>query len=272
MAKTEERIKELRQQIWSRRKRKIKAVSIIIGIIIVIAVILNTKRILTAIFWDMALFRVRTVKVVPESARSLLTGIVEIENPGNLLFLDIDDLNDKISKIREVEKCSIMKEFPSTLKIMVTTRKPWVLIERSWGGILIDREGKILESPENPSFSLRVTGIETNRDSVAEDELWKLGVLQEIEKWYNFYNIQRYFLMEKITITKPTEIVLHEAESIRRIIITSDNIEETFGKIKIVLDECEKSGKEWEYIDGRFRDPSVKYKISGNTDRNNKRE
>ncbi|MCM8820400.1 MAG: FtsQ-type POTRA domain-containing protein [Candidatus Omnitrophica bacterium] len=262
MAKTEERIRELRQQVWSRRKHKIKTLSIIIGIIILIAVILNTKRILTAIFWDMELFKTKTVKVIPESARPLLTGIVEIENPGNLLFLDIDDLHNRVSKIREVEKCSIVKEFPSTLKIMITLRKPWVLIEKNWGGIFIDREGKVLETLESPSFFLKVAGIEIDRDIVAEDELWKLSVLQEIEKWYNFYNLQRYFLMEKITLTKPTEIVLQEAESIRRIIITGDNIEETLKKVKIVLEECEKSGKEWEYIDGRFRDLSVKYKTS----------
>ncbi|MCM8762141.1 MAG: hypothetical protein NC905_04710 [Candidatus Omnitrophica bacterium] len=262
MAKTEERIKELRQQVWSRRKRKIKVFSIITGIIILIAFILNTKRILTAIFWDMELFHIKTVKIIPESARPLLTGIAETENLGNLLFLDIHDLNNRVSKIRGVEKCSIIKEFPSTLKIMITLRKPWVLIERNWGGIFIDREGKVLEVPESHSFSLKVSGIEIDRESVAEDELWKLGVLQEIEKWYNFYNIQRYFLMEKITIIKPTEIILQEAESIRRIIITSNNIEETFKKIKIVLGECEESGKEWEYIDGRFRDPSVKHKTS----------
>ncbi|MCM8830247.1 MAG: FtsQ-type POTRA domain-containing protein [Candidatus Omnitrophica bacterium] len=204
MAKTEERIRELRHQVWNKRKRKIKSISIIISIIILIVVILNTKRILTAIFWDMELFHIKTVKVIPESARSLLTGIVEIENPGNLLFLDIEELHNRVSKIREVEKCSIVKEFPSTLKIMITLRKPWILIEKNRGGIFIDREGKVIESLESPSFFLKVSGIEIDRESIAEDELWKLSVLQEIEKWYNFYNLQRYFMMDKITITKPT--------------------------------------------------------------------
>ena len=260
MAKTEERIKEIRQQIWSRRKRRIKAVSIIIGLLILIILILNTGKVLTAIFWDMEIFKVKKVDISPEKARPLLTGVMEIEGLGNLLFLDIDELNERVSRIREVEKCSITKEFPSTLKITVILRKPWVLIERNWGDIFIDREGKVLESPEAPSSFLRVSGIEIERDSIKENELWKLNTLQEIEKWYNFYNIQRYFRMEKITIIKPTEIVLNEIESTRKIIITGSDIEKTFGKIQIVLEECGKTGKEWEYIDARFTDIVVKYK------------
>jgi len=260
MAKTEERIKEIRQQIWSKRKRRIKTVSIIIGLLLLITVILNTGRILTSIFWNMEIFKVKKVDISPEKAQPLLAEVMEIENSGNLLFLDIDELNEKVSKIREVENCSIMKEFPSTLKITVIIRKPWVLIERSWGGIFIDRTGKVLESPETPSSFLKVTGIEIERDSVADNDMWKLNTLQEIEKWYNFYNVQRYFRMDNITIKKPTEIVLNEVESTRKIIITSNDIGKTFGKIQIVLEECEKARKEWEYIDARFTDIVVKYK------------
>ncbi|MCX8081817.1 MAG: FtsQ-type POTRA domain-containing protein [bacterium] len=262
MAKTEERIKEIRQLVWSKRKRKIKIASIVIGIVILITAILNIERLLTALFWDMELFYVKKVKIIPEDAKRLLAGTLEIENPGNLLFLDIEELNNRISKIREVEKCYITKEFPSTLKIEIIVRKPWVFIEKNWGGIFIDREGKFVETSTSPSFYLKVSGIETEGDGVAEDELWKLETLQEIEKWYNFYNLQRYFKLEKITIKKPTEILLNETETIRKIIITRDNIEDTLNKVKIVLEECEKSGKEWEYIEGRFKDPVVKYKIA----------
>lgn len=264
MAKTEERVKEIRHLLWKKRMRRIKVVSLILGVIILFVLVLNVRRILTAIFWNMEIFRVKEVKIIPENARPLLTRVLTVENPGNLLFLNIDEWNEMISKIQEVERSFITKEFPSTLRIEVILRKPWVLIERNWGGIFIDREGKIIESSENSSYFVKVSGIETEGNSVAESDLWKLDVVKDIERWYNHFNIQRYFLMKKITITKPTEIILNETEGLRRIIITSDNIEEAFKKVKIILGECEKSSKEWEYIDGRFNNPSVKYKTSQN--------
>ncbi|MDD3725611.1 MAG: FtsQ-type POTRA domain-containing protein [Candidatus Ratteibacteria bacterium] len=263
MSKTEERVKEVRQQIWKKRKKRLKTVSSILGVILLIMVILNGKKILTDVFWNMEIFKVKEVKVTPEKARPLLTGTLEIENLGNLLFLDIDELHSRVSKIKEVESSYITKEFPSTLRIDVILRKPWALIEKPSGIIFIDREGKIIEASESPAHLIKVEGIDVGKDSIAENEIWKLDVLQEIERWYNYYNIQRYFKMDKITIIKPTEVILTNTENMeknRKIIITGDNTEEQFQKIQIILEECGKTGKDFEYIDARFQNPAVKYR------------
>lgn len=262
MAKTEERIKEVRQLIWKRRKKKIKAILLILGIIILSALVLNTKRIIISIFWNMEIFKVKNVKIIPENARPFLTEAVDTENLRSLLFLDIDELNEVISKIREVERAYIKKEFPSTLQIEIVMRKPWIFIEREGKRIFIDREGKIIEPYENPSCFVRVTGIEITGESVMERDLWKLDILQEIERWYNYYNIQKYFKMDNITILKPTEIILNDTENKRRIILTGSDIEEQFRKLKLILGEVEKADTEFEYIDIRFKNPVAKYKTS----------
>lgn len=260
MAKTKERIKNIRQQAWNRRKRKIKSISIVLLIIILIICALNTKRILTAILWDKEIFHIKELKIIPEEYQGLLTGILETENLGNLIFFDIDKLHSRILKIREVERAFVTKEFPSTLKIELIIRQPWVIIESKYGALLIDKEGKVLIGQQSSSYLFQVSGIKTDKDSVLEEDLWKLSVFHKIEKWYNFYNIQQYFRMDKIFFRKTTEIVLTEKENSRSILITDNNIKETFEKIKIILGQCENSGKGWEYIDARFKNPAVRYK------------
>lgn len=256
MAKTEERVREVRHQIWKRRIRKIKIASFFLGLLVLLLLTLNIRKILRAIFWDMEIFKVKEVKVVPENARPVLSQVIALENPENLLFLDVDAWNKKVSGIHEVEKCFIIKEFPSTLRIEVILRKPWVFIERNWGGIYIDREGKIIEAPQNTPYFVKASGINTERNSVAEEDLWKIDALQEIEKWYNYYNLQQDFTLEQVTIVKPTEIILSDKEN-KRIFLIYDNLKEQFENLKNIIEKCKKDGKEWEYIDVRFKNIPV---------------
>ena len=76
--KTDERLRELKQQVRQRRKKKIKLVLAAAGAAVVIFAAVNTKRLLTSVFWDIKTFNIRDVRVTPYAARSLITGLMEM--------------------------------------------------------------------------------------------------------------------------------------------------------------------------------------------------
>ncbi|MBN1445669.1 MAG: FtsQ-type POTRA domain-containing protein [Candidatus Omnitrophica bacterium] len=259
MRKTDERKRDVRQQIWTRRKKRIRiAVYAVLAAAVVLAT-LNFKRILTSLFWDMETFRVKEVHITPYNARELITGFMEMQTGGNMLFLDTDGLREQILRIREVEDCRVRKVYPSTIEIEVTLRRPWVVAEYAGRSFFVDRSGKILAPPEDSSGLLRVSGVTLGKEEVEGEDAWKLDVLKELEKWYNFNNLQKYFGVESVNIVKPTEIVLKTAGDSRRITTIRDYLQEKFEQLRVVLEECEKKGVQWEYIDLRFENPVVKY-------------
>jgi cell division septal protein FtsQ len=257
--KTKERIREVKQVIWQRRKKKAGIILAAVAVVIVLYGAANLKTFLTSFFWDIKTFRVKEVRIIPEKARPLITGHLEIEKGKNLLFLNVDELRKRIMSIREVEDCTIRKIYPSTIEINIILRKPWLALEKEGYTLFVDRNGKILPPPDNPEDFLRVQGVSANRNNVETQDTWKLEVLKEIGKWYNFYNLQKYFSLDSIMILKPTEIVLNDTASSQRIIVMSGGISDRFGELKTILNECSKNKTKWEYIDLRFQHPYVKH-------------
>jgi len=259
MRKTDERKREVKQQVWARRKKRIRiAVFTVLAAVVVLAA-LNFRRILTSLFWDIDTFRVKEVRITPYNARELITGLMEMQTGGNMLFLDTDGLREQILRIKEVEDCRVRKVYPSTIEIEVTLRRPWIAAEFGGKSFFIDRSGKILAPPEDSSGLLRVSGVTPGKEEVEGADAWKLDVLKDIEKWYNFNNLQKYFAVESVNIVKPTEIVIKTAGDSRRIIIIKDYMQEKFEQLRVVIEECGKKGLSWEYIDLRFENPVVKY-------------
>ncbi len=259
MKKTDERKREVRQQVWAKRKKKIRVIVYAVLLAAIVLVTVNFKRILTAAFWNIDTFRLKEVRITPYQARDLITGLMELETGGNMLFLDTDGLREQILRIKEVEDCRVMKVFPSTLEIEVILRKPWAVVQFAGRGFLIDRTGRMLDPAGDISGFLKVIGISLDGTGVIAEDTWKTDVLKEIEKWYNFNNLQRYFAIDTVIIGKPTEIVLKVAGDSRRIIMVKEDVRKKFEQLGIVLDECAKNEVKWEYVDLRFDNPYVKY-------------
>ncbi len=260
--KTNERLKELKQQVWQRRKKRIKLVFIFAVAAVVIFAAVNAKRLLTSVFWDIKTFGIRDVRITPYGARPLITGLMEIETGKSLLFLDIDALRTQIMRIREIEDCTVRKIYPATVEINAIFRKPWVMLEKGTNIVFVDRNGKILDAPDNAENLIRASGINTDAGGIIGEDAWKLEVLKEIEKCYNSNNLQRYFNLDNIRIIKPTQIILNESAGLRKIITVSEDLAVRFEQLRAVIEECKKNEMEWEYIDLRFEHPYVKHSES----------
>jgi cell division protein FtsQ len=74
-----------------------------------------------------------------------LAPLVEASRLGNLLVLDIADLQDRIKAHRWVKEARLRKVFPSTLRIEIKERVPAAVLRVGQANLLIDEEGVMLE-------------------------------------------------------------------------------------------------------------------------------
>jgi hypothetical protein len=85
---------------------------------------------------------------------------------GNILLLNIDDLQQKLAVHPWIDKISIRKIFPSSIRIDTKERIPVALLEKD-GYYLIDREGVLLQkiSPqEYPELPVLIDANKFRRD------------------------------------------------------------------------------------------------------------
>ena len=254
--KTIERIKKLKREKWERRKKKIKVFFIIFGIIFAIIGFIEIKRLLISYLWNLEIFKIKRIEVYPENLTPLLTGIIELERGTNLLFVDIKSIERRIKSLKTVEKCEVIKIFPSTLQINIYLRKPWVILKKRERSVTIDREGVIIPSVENKESYWQVEGIEFGNGVVKEKD--KIGILREIERWYNFFNIATLFKIKRVDMSNVEKIILDDGE--RKVYLYPSDLKKEFENLKIVIGECKKRDFKWEYIDMRFKNPYVKKK------------
>ena len=256
--KTEERIREVRAQSAIRRKKKIRTVLFSITLFMLLLGILNVKRFAVKILWKTELFTLREIKIKPASAESLITGLVELEAGKNLLFLNIDELREKILLIQEVEDCRVQKMYPGTIAVELILRKPWMALIKNGNTFFIDRKGKVVYPIKEGFSSFTIAmNISVGTKQVAEEDLWKLDVLSQIEESFNSTNLRKYIKPEIVAFVGENEILIHSEG--KRIIIAKDDIRQKFEMLKLVLKKCSENGQNWEYIDMRFEHPVVKH-------------
>jgi hypothetical protein len=255
--KTEERIKKIRKQRWGKRKKRIKVVILLLSLFFIVYGIYFIKTEVTAFLWNLDIFEVKQVRITPRKVAPVITELIAIENGKNLLFLDIEEIRNKILTLQEVENCRIKKDFPSALHIEVYLRSTWIILKKGEEKIFIDKNGNALPFAESASRFMEVSGIDFDSSGVKIDDMGKIEVLKEIDKWYNFHNIFGYFKVNKIVFYKPTQIEL--AGDDKKILFATENIKEKMENLKEVLVTCGQANKNWQYIDMRFEDPVVKF-------------
>lgn len=152
-----------------------------------------------------------------------------------------------ILKIPEVENCKIKKVYPDKLQIEVVIRKPFVCIIAGNKKYIVDKKGVVVKNVSDSNYII-VKGIKVNNSCIDEKDKWKLKVLENIEKWYNFYNLRKFISINEVEFISPNEIILITEKG--KIKIKKDDINLQMEKLFNLLNQ--KIGK-WEYIDLRFK-------------------
>jgi len=245
--KTKRRIREIKQRVWRERKKKIKIFFIVSLLIILICGVYEIKKAVVNFLWQIDTFKLKKIEVIPEKAITYINPVIEIEKGNSILFLDIKKLREMILKIPEVENCKIKKVYPDKLQIEVVIRKPFVCIIAGNKKYIIDKKGVVVKNVSDSNYII-VKGIKVNNSCIDEKDKWKLKVLENIEKWYNFYNLRKFISINEVEFISPNEIILITEKG--KIKIKKDDINLQMEKLFNLLNQ--KIGK-WEYIDLRFK-------------------
>ena len=100
--------------------------------------------------WDYLTVRRVEVACPRPSLRQALETHFATPRLGNILLCDLPALRADIRRLAWVRDASVQKVFPSSLRITVTLRTPFALLERGGFLYLADEEGRVLE----PVYSL----------------------------------------------------------------------------------------------------------------------
>jgi len=96
------------------------------------------------ISWDRLTVRTIELHCGRESVSRNLKAFLQTRPLGNLLFCDISALQGQLESYPWVKDARVQKVFPSTLKIEILAREPFVLVEKN-GLAVVDVEGTVLE-------------------------------------------------------------------------------------------------------------------------------
>ncbi len=264
MEERNKKIEEFRKKIEARRKRKLKIFFFIIIIGFLIYGFYFIKNRTLKFLWNLETFKIKEIEIYPENIAPLIKAVLELEKDKNLLFLDAESLRERINSISEVEYCKILKKYPSTLHIDITLRNPWAILKNEDGEYIIDKKGFIIKSNTENTSLLVVYGVKVNKNENRVEEIEKINILNEIEKWYNYFNLGNFLKINKVDISNPNKIEISDGE--RSIYFTGEKIKEKIENLSIVLKNLK---NDFEYIDTRFKNFYIKLKNEGKNNNSN---
>ena len=252
-----ERVKEIRREKWRRRKKRLKFLSYILLLSLIIYGILQLKSLVYDFLMEAEVFRIDEIVIYPPEAEELISAALDLEKGGSLLFFNADSLREKLEQLPGVKSSRVRRRFPSTLEIDIFLREPWTGLIHGGETVLIDRSGKILEQAYNGRFPV-VDGIKAYGGHVLPCDMSRLDFLGRLFAYLRDYGREEYFNLEMITFFSDNRVVLRGDS--REIIVAMSTPEKLLEEMEEVLLFLEESGRDWVYIDARFRHLYVRHR------------
>jgi cell division septal protein FtsQ len=254
MEERNKKIEEIKKRMLLKKRRKIRIFIYLIFIILIGTGLIFLRMKILKFLWNLEVFKIKEIKIYPENMKHI-TELLELEKDKNILFLDVNNLIEKINSISEVEESKVVKKFPSTVEITIILRKPWAILKSGEKEYLIDKNGIILNNEATNFSDLYIYGITVNEKENKVEEVDKINILKEIEKWYNYFNIGNFLKIKKIDISDINKIEI--SDGIKSIFFTRENIKIKMEKLLYVLKNLK---NDYEYIDTRFKNFYIKLK------------
>ena len=255
----------MREKLREEKRRKLRKILVVIVLFCVIGLAIFSGIAVPKWFKGLQLFTIREIEVEPPGFKSFIAGYLAIAENENILFLDMNGIYSRLREIYFIEDCFVEKKLPDTLMIRLKIRKPWVMVQQGGNVSLMDRRGYFLPLQEN-FFGWTVEGIPVGETGVQTPDQDKVRILEDIEKWYNYFDFQNTFRVDRVSFSDPDKIVLSGDKG--GVYLQPDDLENEFATAKKVIKSCEKNNFPFEYVDVRFQEPYVRKKEieNGRTD------
>ena len=215
--------KKKKKNKWSKIKKVLLA---IIKIILILAVLAG----IGVFLFVSPVFNITEIKVENAEKISKNTYIVlsKIEIGQNIFRISKSKVRDSIKTESYVENIEVKREYPGTIVLTVTERKPEYMLEYNGIYVYVDKNGYILErNPEALKVPI-LRGIHTNLENVKlgqrldEEDLSKFNDLIKIINGLTNKNVTQK--LTSIDITDDNNYILEFTETGKKVLIgdTSD--------------------------------------------------
>lgn len=229
-----------------RRKRKIKRIAFLVAL--ALAVICAGIVLVMSVFFKIETITVKGDKVYSQKEVITQSGI---ETGDNLFTVNVDDLNEKLTKsLPYIDKVTVERELPDTLIITVKSTREVAALQTQTGFILLDCNGKVLD---NDASMLResvalVSGVSAK--DVTEGETVVLSnesITEDFITLLKGINESGTTLLTGIDYTKSGEFELRYDD---RITIKPGSVDNISVKLKRAMAAIEKENEINSYSEG----------------------
>lgn len=178
----------------------------------------------------------------------------------NIFRLHTGELQTRLCKDLRIEAAQVTRNFPSTLVITVTERRPIAYVTCDYGFVEVDRNGTILAAHKTMK-SLRVpmiTGIALHNLYVGDrvEDATALAVLS----YLSGMNEQALSQMSEVNMANKEQLIGYTNNSIQIRIGNTDRLAEKAKLTQNFLAEVKAKKLPVEYIDFNFASPFIKLK------------
>ncbi len=204
-------------------------------------------------FTKSPLFSLKEIKINVESQRTkeILSEILNNYKSKNLLLLNTYKIKEQIEKLPEVKEVIIKKEFPSSVRVEIKERIPFIML-KNHKYFLIDKEGYIIKTSYR-KFKVDVPIVFFNGG-----DIFNLLPVEELKK---FINSNYYKKDMVIYFIEPYGITVFDGN--KKIFLGKEKIVENWEHYLWIKKNIFKGTDNYEYMDLRFNDRAYIMPING---------
>lgn len=249
----------MREKLREERNRRVVRVLKIAAAVAIVAGAIMIRFYVPRLVGGLSVFDIRKIVVEPAGYETFVKQLLAVAPDESLLSFDMEKACSTVREIYFIEDCRIRKDLPSTLRVFLTIRKPWVTVRNGDRTMLMDRKGSFLPF-EGVGTPWTIEGIPVGDAGSSSADKDVVRILADIEKWYNYFRIANLFPVDTLSFTDLERIGLRGVDGV--VYLYPEDLERKFDQLRAVLETCRKEGIAWEYIDMRFTQPYVKKKGS----------
>lgn len=132
-------------------------------------------------------FHIYRVEIVGNNALDAkeILYLTKIKPKDYLVFINSNDIKNRLEKLPKIKKVEIYREFPYSLSLKITERKPEVLLHNKMKFYVLDKEGVVIDIVENLCKGIPfVSGV--NLKKISSGDIIKEKQIEQIMKILKF--------------------------------------------------------------------------------------
>lgn len=178
----------------------------------------------------------------------------------NIFRLNTTEIKERLTRDLRVAEVDVTRQFPTTIVVKLTERKPLAYAANSYGFVQLDRQGVIIAAVKNiKEINVPIiTGIRLGNVYIGDRV--ELERLQPVLTYLSALNEATLNKLSEINIGSPDQIVAYTTDSIIIKLGSKDRMDEKAKLTQDILHEVSTKKMPVEYIDLSFNAPFIKFK------------